>query len=333
MAEQRALREPWLVAAWPGLGGVAVIAAGYLAQTIRAERAERFSGEGYFDLHHIDVREGVMSVPRVPGGHFFEWRNPDGRGRDLILFLGEAQPVRAGDRMCDDVVSAVKERGVTRVLTFAALATQLEIGAPARVHAVASDRGVLGDALEAGAIPLEEGQVGGLNGLLLASARREGLEGLCLMAEMPYFAGGVPNPKAAHAALGVFARMSGVDLDLSDLAAEADALDAQLRELLRRMKSELGEDESIELGLGPDEPDPEPEPEPGAPEAVAAEAPGADEPPPPRLAYAERDRVERLFEEARKDRARAFELKRELDRLGVFGQYEDRFLDLFKRGQ
>ncbi len=327
MADQRELRDPWLVAAWPGLGGVAVIAAGYLAQAIGADRAERLSGEGYFDLHHIDVRDGVLTVPRVPGGHFFEWRNPNEGGRDLVMFLGEAQPSRGGDRMCERVIEAVKDRGVRRVVTFAALATQLEIGAEARVHAVASDRVVLGEMLEAGSIPLEEGQVGGLNGLLLASARREGLEGACLMAEMPYFAGGVPNPKAALAALRVFGRMSGIEPDLTDLETEAEALDAQLRELLKRLKSELGEEESIELGLtGVGEPSP--------PEAAEAEGEGGQEPPsPPRLGYADRERVERLFEEARKDRARAFELKRELDRLGVFEQYEDRFLDLFKRAQ
>jgi hypothetical protein len=34
---------------------------------------------------------------------------------------------------------------------------------------------------------------------------------------------------------------------------------------------------------------------------------------------------------AAKDRSKAFELKQELDRLGVFKEYEDRFLDLFKK--
>ena len=42
-------------------------------------------------------------------------------------------------------------------------------------------------------------------------------------------------------------------------------------------------------------------------------------------------RIEQLFEQAGQDRAAAYELKRELDRLGVFKEYEDRFLDLFKK--
>jgi hypothetical protein len=42
-------------------------------------------------------------------------------------------------------------------------------------------------------------------------------------------------------------------------------------------------------------------------------------------------RIEQLFRQAQKDRAKAYELKHELDRLGVYRDYEDRFLDLFKK--
>ena len=40
-------------------------------------------------------------------------------------------------------------------------------------------------------------------------------------------------------------------------------------------------------------------------------------------------RIEQLFEEVALDHSRATELKNELDRLGLFELYEDRFLDLF----
>ena len=45
----------------------------------------------------------------------------------------------------------------------------------------------------------------------------------------------------------------------------------------------------------------------------------------------EKDKLERMFEAATNDRSKAFELKNELDRLDVFREYEDRFLDLFKQ--
>jgi hypothetical protein len=50
------------------------------------------------------------------------------------------------------------------------------------------------------------------------------------------------------------------------------------------------------------------------------------------LAAGDRRRIETLFSEAERDRSRALALKAELDRLGVFERYEDRFLDLFRSG-
>jgi len=41
--------------------------------------------------------------------------------------------------------------------------------------------------------------------------------------------------------------------------------------------------------------------------------------------------IEQLFEQAKADRSRAGELRQELERWGLFSEYEDRFLDLFRR--
>jgi len=43
--------------------------------------------------------------------------------------------------------------------------------------------------------------------------------------------------------------------------------------------------------------------------------------------------IESLFELAATDRSKAFELKRELDRNALFKEYEDRFLDLFRKAE
>jgi hypothetical protein len=68
------------------------------------------------------------------------------------------------------------------------------------------------------------------------------------------------------------------------------------------------------------------------PQFPAEEAECSQEPAEPeRLAPTEERRLEDLFEQAARDRSRAFELKQELDRLGVFKDYEDLFLDLFKK--
>jgi len=322
------LRDAWLVAAWPGLGGVALIAAWALVRALGAEQSAQLPGDGHYELHNIDVEHGILQTPRLPTGVFFEWRRPGGEGPgeegpDILLYLAEAQPQTGADKLAREVIKRARARGVRRVATFAALARPMHPRDDVAVHAVATDREMLDRALAAGAEPLAEGQVGGLNGVALGVGEWEGLPGLGLMADIPYFAGGAPNPKSAKAALEVFARVANLDLDLDELGEQAASMEDQLSDLLERLQQAAREgrtSESVEL------PQPEAGDEPGEE--------STEEPENPReLTQRDRARIEELFDAARGDRSRAVELKTELDRLGVFGRYEDRFLDLFKRAE
>jgi hypothetical protein len=79
-------------------------------------------------------------------------------------------------------------------------------------------------------------------------------------------------------------------------------------------------------GAPPVEP-PAPSP-PGEPPAPAPLEPSRET----MLGDEDAERVESLFQRAKFDRSTAFELKKELERLGVFARFEDRFLDLFEHG-
>ncbi len=63
----------------------------------------------------------------------------------------------------------------------------------------------------------------------------------------------------------------------------------------------------------------------------AEEVFGAEELEEEKLSLEDRRQIEALFAQAGRDRSKAYELKNELDRLGAFKEYEDRFLDLFMK--
>ncbi len=164
---------------------------------------------------------------------------------------------------------------------------------------------------------LEDGHIGGLNGVLLGAAGEEHLRGACLLGEMPSLFHQLPFPKASLAVLRVFVQIAGLEVDMTELAEQAEVSEKQLSELLEQMRRAASEAQTEE-----DDESDEPEEE---EYRVARE----DE-----LVDAEdQTRIEQLFDQASSDRSKAFELKRELDRLGVFKNYEDRFLDLFKKSE
>lgn len=312
--------KPWLVAAWPGMGNVAVIAAGYLVHALGMKPVAEISPDGRFDVEHVEVKKGVLVTPRLPRSVFYRWNEPGGGGQ-LLVFLSEAQPAGQGYAYAQHLMEVAAKLGAGRVMTFASMASQLHPSSEPRVFGAVTQPDMLPDLQKLQVVPLEDGQIGGLNGVMLGAASEQGLPGVCLLGEIPYFAAGVPNPKAAIAVLKAFAQLSGVKVDPEELTESAAAVDQALLDLLQRMREQGGDGD--EAAMLPEEPSPVEEAAPAEP--APAPAPVLDAP--------TRKRMEDLFAEARRDRAKAVRLKQELDRLGVFKEYENRFLDLFRRGE
>jgi uncharacterized protein len=297
-------KDPWLVAAWPGMGGVAISAGYYLMAKLGMHLLIEFPAAEYFDLEKIEVKDGMILNKRLPRSRLFLWKDPK-KQHDLIVFIGEAQPPVRGGAFCRRLIDQARELGVERVFTFAAMATQMRPKHDSRVFSAAIDRETSGIFSKLALEPLETGTISGLNGVLLGMAANDGLPGGCLLGEIPHVFSQIPFPKASLAVLEKFCEMSDIQLDLSELQNHAQTVERTLEVFLTRMENAI------------EEPGEGQEPDPGSSFAT-------------RAGTKEKQTIENLFEQARKDRSRAYELKQELDRLELFDEFEDRFLDLFK---
>jgi uncharacterized protein len=309
MPEKLKLNHPWLVAVWPGMGNVAVSAGYYLLAKLEMHVIAEFEANELFDVNAVEVKHGMIQTARRPRNQFFLWTDPNQK-RDLVLFLGEAQPPIGKYRFCRRLIDYARELGIERVFTFAAMATQMHPENRARVFAAAIDKQSLQELKRLELESLEDGHIGGLNGVLLGAAAESGLRGACLLGEMPHVFSQLPFPKASLAILEVFTTITSLQIDFAELAEQAQVMEQQLGELLSRIEKNYGQQfPSEEEGYSPEPPE-----EKG-------------------LAAAEQERIDSLFRQAKRDRSKAFELKQELDRLKVFKEYEDRFLDLFKKAE
>lgn len=307
MAEKNEFNHPWLVAVWPGMGHVALNAGVYLMAKLGTDLVAAFQANDVFDVDHVEVKNGVIQAGRRPHNRLYVWTDPN-RKHDLLVFLGEAQPPVGKYAFCRRLLTHARKFGVERVFTFAAMATRMHPEHHSQVFGAATDAETLGELKRLELEILQDGQIGGLNGVLLGAAAESGLRGACLLGEMPHIFRQLPFPKASLAILEVFAAFAGVKLDLAELSEQARAVDEQLGELLAGIEESHGQ-----------------------PYAVEEEASGPHAGEEESIGEAVRQRIEGLFEQAVKDRSKAFELKQELDRLGAFKEYEDRFLDLFKK--
>jgi proteasome assembly chaperone (PAC2) family protein len=300
------LRDPTLLAVWPGMGGVAITAGYYLMAKLGMHLLMEFPATDYFDLEQIEVKDGLILSGKLPRSRLFLWKDPHGR-HDFIVFIGEAQPPARGGAFCTRLIDYAKEMGVQRVFTFAAMATPMRPEHRSRIFGAAIDQASL-DILRKHEVQiLESGNINGLNGVLLAMAACSGMSGGCLLGGIPHVFAQIPFPKASLAVLEVFTEILGIKLDFGELRSQAAKVEHTLSDFLKRMEHSLNE-----------------------PQEPHEEAELAEEAPKPGPGLRERRQIEELFTQASQDRSRAYTLKQALDRLGVFAEYEDRFLDLFK---
>lgn len=310
MPNERKLNNPWLVAVWPGMGHVAINAGYYLMAKMEMHLLAELSAEELFDVDHVEIKDGLILAGHMPRSRFFAWRDPRGK-HDIVVFIGEAQPPIGKYAFCRRLIDYARELGVERFFTFAAMATQMHPSQESRVFGAATDEESLEDLKRLEVEILEDGHIGGLNGVILGAAAENQLRGACLLGEMPQVFAQLPFPKAALSVLEAFTALADIDLDLSELAEQSKDMEHRLGEVLSQMEHALGQ-------------------QPPGDDDERSETADDD---PPGLSVENKRRVERLFERARQDRSAAYELKRELDSLGAYREYENRFLDLFKKSE
>ena len=306
------LKDPYFVCAWPGMGEVAFKAAHYLVEKLHAEEFAQMSAENFFYLTASVVQNGILRAPELPSNKFYYWKNKAG-GRDIIIFLSNAQPDLAKvEEYSAGIISVAKSFRVTTAVSFASMPQAIDHAQTPSVWVTATTAELNVQLQKYNLNPLAEGQISGMNGLFLGLAKRAGIDGFCLLADIPLYTIQIENPKASLSVLEAFARIAGIQLDYTGLVEQAHAIDEEINKLLDYLKldytaSPIGEDdiERIKKSLTQLT---------KLPESI-------------------KEKINQLFSASQKDIARAQELKAELDKWNVYKEYEDRFLDLFRKSK
>jgi len=305
------LKKPYLVVAWPGMGEVAFKAASFLVEQLKAQEFASINPEDFFYLAGSVVQKGLLSAPELPQGRFFYWKNKAGE-HDLIVFLSNAQPDLArAENYSQRIIQVAKGFRVDTIVSFASMPQAIDHAQGSGVWFAATATELVSSLKKLNLNTLAEGQISGMNGLFLGIAKREGLKGFCLLGEIPLYTIQIENPKASCAVLKVLAGILKIQLNLSGLIAQAQVMEAEINKLLDYLK--LGSQAAGPIGE----------------EDVEKIKKTLNQL--TKLPISVKDRIEKLFDQVKSDISKAGQLKAELDKWNAYKEYEDRFLDLFKR--
>ena len=305
------LKNPVLVAAWPGMGDVALKAALYLKDKWGAiEFAEMAAGD-YFHPSGVWIDDSLMYIPKQPVGKFYYYKNQK-NASDVVIFISDAQPyIEKGYAYAQEIIEFALSLKIKMIYTFAAMPLPMEHTQVPQVHVAATRKDICDFFAKMNTKVMVTGQISGLNGLILGVAKEKGIDGACLLGEIPLYTIQIENPMASMAVLSTLAKALHLTVDFSDLEKHVLQLNQEIEHLIEYLKSPPEEEKPID------------EKEIDIIKKGLADAAG--------LPDSVRNRIDELFKSAKKDLSKAIELKKELDNWNIYEQYEDSFLDLFKK--
>jgi len=307
------LKDPVFIAVWPGMGEVAYRTALFLREAMGFKMFAKLEAEDFFKPAAVFVKKGVIDLPALPAG-FFYYVKGGKNSSDIILFLGEAQPpLEYAEPLSLAIINFVKRYKAKYMFTFAAKPEPIDHKGESGVWIAAADEGLLGKFDKFKLKVLGEGQISGLNGIILGMAKRKGLAGVCLLGEIPFYTVQIENPKASIGILKVIDEYLRLNLNLSPLFERAKFVEEEIDKLISYLKGEAppaGPSPLSEEDLDKIKKD------------LAAYT---------KLPQSARENIEKLFDQSQKDITKASKLKDQLDHWNVYKEYEDRFLDLFKK--
>jgi uncharacterized protein len=299
------LHEPVLLAGWPGMGNVGLGAIDYLRRGLDAVSFAEVDMREYYTPEAVEIQAGIARFPELPSHVLYYVKEPS-----LLIFESEAQiPGSGGTELMSLILDLAQQHGARKVFTGAAFAMPVSHKDDVKVLGVANRESLRDELLPHDVKLLEQGQISGMNGLLLGFAGARNIEAACLLATMPQYAINMPNPKASREIVRTLERVLGVEVDKGELDGLVDQMSQTLGEIEEKIQSAFTSmvDE----------------------EKAEADVEEVDEESVPQYVM---EKVERLFREVKVGRSKdkASELKKELDRWGLYQLYEDRFLSLFR---
>jgi proteasome assembly chaperone (PAC2) family protein len=251
------LENPVLIACWPGIGDIGIIAVDTLRRTVRAEEFAEIEPWDFFYPKKVIIGRGELMDLEFPTSKFYFKRTEK---IDLMFFTGEEQSSEARGAYAEGgkayqianlVLDVALKFGCRRVYTSGAAVAPIHHTVRPKVWAVPNSEGLIDEVknydnaiimsgIEGGS---GQGDITGLNGLLLGVAKKRGLEAICVMGEIPIYLQGLrlPYPKASKSVLEVLTAALGIGINMQGISALAERSERQIERLYEGFPLEVKE--------------------------------------------------------------------------------------------
>jgi proteasome assembly chaperone (PAC2) family protein len=228
-----------------------------LRRMVAAEEFGEIESWDFFYPKKILIRDGELKSLEFPENKFYFKKTEK---NDLLFFVGEEQPSdgRGGYaegtkayKMANLVLDVAQRFGCQRIYTSGAAVAPIHHTTRSRVWVVPNREELINEvkSYENTVLMSEvegrdgQGNITGLNGLILGVAKMRGLEAICVMGEIPIYIHGfpVPYPKGSRAVLEVLGAALAVNIPMDEINELIQKSDGEIESVYEKLPSEIRE--------------------------------------------------------------------------------------------
>jgi len=249
------LKAPFLIAGGPGTANVGLTVVNYLREKLAAELfAEIEPGAFFAPPYSFTFQDGLIELLPVEFGeqaphNRFYWK--PGKEHDLVLFLGDAQPLPGKvPELADYVLEVARSLNVEKVFTPGAFITDVYHLDEPTVYGVATNRDLV-EYLDKYHIPPSPSMNIAYNLIawLLGTAKKKSIDAIGMISEIPFYNVEGDNNRACRALVRILSRMLNLEgVDLIDLDYKIAEEEQRIEQKLEELKGSMDDSASEFIG-------------------------------------------------------------------------------------
>jgi proteasome assembly chaperone (PAC2) family protein len=255
--EEPKLNKPVLIACWPGIGNIGIIAVDILRRAVGAEELGEIEPWDFFYPRRVLIKDGELKDLEFPANKFYFKQTEK---QDLLFFIGEEQPTDGTGayaegtkayRMANLVLDMALKFKCRKVYTSGAAVAPIHHTARSRVWVVPNSEYLISEikSYENTVLMSDiegrggQGNITGLNGLLLGVAKKRGLEAVCVMGEIPIYIHGfpIPYPKGSKAVLELLSTVLGIEVPMDEINVLVQQSESEIESVYEKLPSDIKE--------------------------------------------------------------------------------------------
>jgi hypothetical protein len=232
------LRVPILICGLPGSGFVGKLAVDHLIETLHATHfADIYSSS--FPPQVTIQPDGTIDL--VKNSLFFSKND----SQDLVFLTGDAQPISAPAEyaLAEEILLTCDKLKINSIITLAAYITGKFSKNP-KVYGTSTSLDIVNDFSKYGILTMNSGSIVGMNGVIIGTAKKFNLKGVCLLGET---SGYVVDAKASKAILEKLSMILNIQFDMSEISKRAEDTEQIIKSIQLQANSQIGHGRPVEI--------------------------------------------------------------------------------------